>query len=212
MEKLYVHYGCGLSAPMEWKNFDASPTLRIQRLPFIGALFKKRFNVVFPKNVRYGDIVKGLPLEDNSCSAIYCSHVLEHLSLEDFRTALSNTYDLLKPGGLFRCVVPDLEVIVRDYFAALKTNPETASIDFIGNGILMGTKTRPKGITGIVTAYFGNSHHLWMWDHFSLHNELTKAGFKDIRRANFNDSLETKFKLAEIESRFENAIAFECSK
>jgi SAM-dependent methyltransferase len=212
MEKRYVHYGCGLSAPIEWSNFDASPTLRLQRLPLIGTLFKKQFNVIFPKEVQYGDIVKGLPLKDNSCSAIYCSHVLEHLSLKDFRIAFVNTYSLLEPGGLFRCIVPDLEVIVNYYIEALRTRQEAASIDFIGDGILMGLESRPKGMKGLITSYFGNSRHLWMWDHFSMRAELTKVGFKDIRRARFNDSLEAKFKLVESESRFENAVAFECSK
>jgi hypothetical protein len=162
MKELYVHYGCGLSAPKEWNNFDASPTLRLQRLPIIGTLFQKQFNVVFPKEVHYGDIIKGLPLKENSCSAIYCSHILVHLSLRDFRTALANTFCVLKPGRLFRCVVPDLEVIARDYIEALKTNPETAIIDFIGDGLLIGIESRPKGIKGLTTDCFCNSHHLWM--------------------------------------------------
>ncbi|MCI5142460.1 MAG: methyltransferase type 11, partial [Candidatus Electrothrix sp. ATG1] len=33
MEKQFIHYGCGLSAPESWLNFDASPTLRLQRIP-----------------------------------------------------------------------------------------------------------------------------------------------------------------------------------
>jgi hypothetical protein len=45
-----------------------------------------------------------------------------------------------------------------------------------------------------------------------LRNELTKAGLKSIRKASFNDSLEMKFKLVESGSKFENAVAFECSK
>jgi hypothetical protein len=32
----HVHYGCGLAAPAEWTNFDTNPTLRLERLPFIG--------------------------------------------------------------------------------------------------------------------------------------------------------------------------------
>lgn len=66
-KKLYVQYGRGLSAPIEWKNFDVSPTLRIQKAPLIGGLLKGRLNVVFPSNVLYGDIIKGLPIQDNSC-------------------------------------------------------------------------------------------------------------------------------------------------
>ena len=57
-KKLYVQYGCGLSAPNEWKNFDVSPTLRFQKIPFIGKLLKNRLNVNFPNNVVYGDIIK----------------------------------------------------------------------------------------------------------------------------------------------------------
>ncbi len=212
MEKLYVQYGCGLSAPKEWQNFDASPTLRLQRLPIFGALLKKQLNVVFPKEVRYGDIVKGLPLKENSCSGIYCSHVLEHLALKDFRTALINTYKILKPGGVFRCLVPDLEIIVKDYLSSLESRPETASIDFIGAGSILGVLERPKGLKGIVTAVMGNSHHLWMWDHYSLKNELSNAGFINIRKATFNDSEITEFKLVEDITRFENAVVYECSK
>src|SRR6478609_9406318 len=96
MKKLYVQYGCGLSAPKEWKNFDGSPTLRIQKIPIIGSVLKSKLNVTFPSNVLYGDIVKGLPVNANSCDGIYCSHILEHLSLQDFRQALKNSFEILK--------------------------------------------------------------------------------------------------------------------
>src|SRR5712691_5357503 len=105
---LYVHYGSGWCAPPNWRNFDASPTLRFERIPVIGRLYTKNATR-FPENIEYGDIVKGLPIEDESCKAIYCSHVLEHLSLEDFRVALRNTHKLLRKDGVFRFVMPDLE-------------------------------------------------------------------------------------------------------
>lgn len=212
MEKLYVQYGCGLSAPEKWKNFDTSPTLRIQKTPVIGSLIKGRLNAVFPNNVLYGDIVKGLPLKDNSCDAVYCSHVLEHLALNDFRMALSNTYKILKPGGTFRLVLPDLEIIAKSYLESLKTKPETASIDFCGNGSLMGVSDRSKGLKGLLTSHFGNAHHLWMWDNYSMTAELKKAGFKDIHKVVFNDNPDEMFKLVEDKDRFENAVALECYK
>ena len=80
---IYVQYGCGQSCPDGWINFDASPTLRLQRLPVIGRLFK-RGATVFPDGVRFGDIVQGLPVPDGSVQGIYASHVLEHLSYADF--------------------------------------------------------------------------------------------------------------------------------
>lgn len=89
---LYVQYSCAWCAPAGWTNFDASPTLRFERLPIIGNLYTKNENR-FPENVEYGDIVKGLPVPDDSCKGIYCSHVLEHLSLSDFRVALSRRWN-----------------------------------------------------------------------------------------------------------------------
>ena len=113
-DSLYVQYGCGLSAPRNWRNFDNSPTLRFERIPIIGKLYTKN-EIRFPENIEYGDIVKGLPIKSESCKGVYCSHVLEHLSLNDFRIALSNTFRIIQPGGYFRLVLPDLEYIARQY-------------------------------------------------------------------------------------------------
>ena len=127
MTKKYVQYGCGNSAPKEWTNFDVSPTLRIQKTPIIGAILRSQLNTTFPSNVLYGDIIKGLPVDDNSCDGLYCSHTLEHLSLQDFRQALRNSYKVLKKDGIFRCIVPDLEFSARSYIKALENGDNLAS-------------------------------------------------------------------------------------
>jgi predicted SAM-dependent methyltransferase len=167
---------------------------------------------VFPENVRYGDIVNGLPLGNDSCDALYCSHVLEHLSLHDFRIALKNSYRILRPGGLFRCVVPDLEYLARNYLDSLNVKPDTASIDFIGRGTLLGTERRVRSMKTAVVAALGNSRHLWMWDHESLASELRHAGFKNVRRAIYNDSRIEAFREVEDPDRFRGAVALECTK
>ena len=210
-KKLYVQYGCGLSAPKEWKNFDVSPTLRFQKIPFIGKLLKNRLNVNFPSNVVYGDIIKGLPLGDNSCDGVYCSHTLEHLSLEDFRIALKNTFKILKKGAIFRCVVPDLECIARKYLEDLNKGDKRASIGFIDN-TLLGIKKRPRGIKEFAISFFGNSQHLWMWDSKSLAIELENIGFTEVRDCKFNDCKDTMFQYVEDEERFINAVSIECKK
>jgi hypothetical protein len=108
--------------------------------------------------------------------------------------------------------VPDLEVISKRYIKNIETKPATASIDFIGNGTLLGIVNRPRGFKGMMISFLGNAHHLWMWDHYSLTAELEKAGFKNIRRASFNDSKDEMFKLVEDQTRFMDAVALECSK
>lgn len=212
MKKLYVQYGCGLSAPKEWTNFDVSPTLRIQKIPLIGKLLKSQLNTTFPHNVLYGDIIKGLPIQANSCDGLYCSHTLEHLSLTDLRIALRNSYKILKKGGVFRCVVPDLEFAARLYIKELDSGNNTASIDFIGKNTLLGLNDRPKNLKNFISSFLGNSHHLWMWDYQSLSEELKNCGFTEIRKANFSDCEDGHFRYVESAGRFKNAVAIECKK
>lgn len=209
--KLYVQYGCGQSAPCEWINFDASPTLRVQGMPVLGSILKSRLNTIFPKNVLYGDIIKGLPIKDNSCDGVYCSHILEHLSLSDFKRALVNTHRILKVGGIFRCVVPDLELAARKYIANLDAGDNYASINFLSDTSL-GFLERPRKAVDFISSFLGNSRHLWMWDSASLAEELRKAGFANVRKCNFNDCEDQMFKLVEDLSRFKSALAIECRK
>jgi hypothetical protein len=211
LTKIYVQYGCGLSAPKEWKNFDVSPTLRIQKTPIVGTILKSKLNTAFPKNVLYGDIIKGLPIDENSCDGLYCSHTLEHLSLKDFRQALINSFKVLKKGGIFRCIVPDLEFEARSYIKDLENDDKLASLNFINN-TLLGQKERPRGLKGILSSFLGNSHHLWMWDNKSLTEELKNAGFTQIRICKFNDCEDEMFNYVEDINRFENAVAIECRK
>jgi SAM-dependent methyltransferase len=209
---MYLQYGCGLCAPNEWKNFDSSPTLQLQRLPLVGKLIKNATKVHFPENVIYGDIVKGLPVNLNSCDGIYSSHTLEHLSLNDFRSALSNTYKILKVGGIFRCVVPDLESYARTYINNIEKGNENSSLIFLFDDTLLGYKNRNRNVTKILTSYFSNSNHLTMWDNLSLINELTKIGFTRVRKCKFNDSTDSMFKHVEDINRFQNAVSIECIK
>jgi SAM-dependent methyltransferase len=207
--KKYVQYGCGFTAPTEWVNYDASPTLRFERLPLFGKMYTRN-KQRFPENVRYGDIVKGLPEAPDSCDAVYCSHILEHLAYHDFITALKNTYKILKPGGTFRGVVPDLKAAVMSYVEDFdKTD---APANELMRNTMLGVEDRPKNMSGRVRNLYGNSKHLWMWDYKSLAFELREAGFTDIRRCTFGDSADPMFSFVEEAGRFYQAAAFDCRK
>jgi SAM-dependent methyltransferase len=208
MDKPYVQFGCGLDAPAEWRNFDSSPTLRLQRLPIVGRLVPSGRFGRFPPNVEYGDIVRGLPIPDGSVKALYSSHVLEHLALDDLRKALANCYRVLTPGGIFRMVLPDLETHISDY----KNDPTPAASHDFMNATMLGRETRPRGLRAFVREWFGNSHHLWMWDYKALRAELGKAGFQGIRRAAFGDSPDPMFKSVESSDRWNRTLGIECTK
>lgn len=206
MNETNVNYGCGLSVAPNWHNFDASPTLRLSKLPIIGRLASTR--TAFPSCVKYGDVTKGLPLGKDTVDRIYCSHVLEHLCYEDCLTALTETYRVLKPGGIFRGVMPDLRAEVEAY---LGDTSETAAHTFMRQTGL-GVDRRKKGAGSLIVSSFGNSQHLWLWDWPSINDALKSAGFKDIRRAAFGDHEDKLFAEVEEQSRWTNCLGFTCLK
>jgi SAM-dependent methyltransferase len=116
---------------------------------------------------RDGSMVCGSMFESESSRGrgtrpVYCSHVLEHLSRRDFDRAVRETFRILKPGGIFRLVVPDLEAAARTYLSALD-NGEAGSNDAFMRATALGVESRRRGLRGLATAMLGNSSHLWMW-------------------------------------------------
>lgn len=203
----WIHFGCGLCAPNEWSNYDSSPTLRLGKLPLVGALVPAGPYGRFPANVLYGDIVKGLPVTPETAELLYCSHVLEHLSLADLRTALRNCRRILREGGVFRLVLPDVEYIINEYCNDVS---DQAALRLMEN-TLLGCIKRDRGLQGLLRSWLGNSRHLWMWDYKSLAAELRDAGFHNVRRASYNDSLHKAFRLVEQPDRWTNELGIECS-
>jgi hypothetical protein len=150
-------------------------------------------------------------VRDASCFGVYASHVLEHLPLNDFYIALENTKRILRPGGVFRLVVPDLESIAREYLHRLDGHEVTPNATFFEMSCL-GQKVRKRGLAGIAYYYLNNSEHRWMWDAPSLFSALSEAGFTAIRRCAFGDSTDPMFSLVEDPGRFEGAIAMEACR
>lgn len=214
----YIHYGCGNTAPVGWRNFDAAPSLVIQSLPVVGSIFKLNLKVrgkeafIFPDNVSFGDIVKGLPgIPEGSCRGVYCSHVLEHLSRSDFYMALKNTYKMLSPNGIFRLIVPDLKVLAKDYINHFENGDCDASHNFMKRSFL-GRETTPRGLFQRVRSKLAFPHHLWMWDELSMAKALGDEGFVNITKRSYRDTEDEMFNLVETEARTIRSLVIECRK
>ena len=95
-----LNIGCGRRYHDDWVNIDLETT--------------------DPKVIRH-DVNKGLPFEQGRFSAVYHSHILEHLEPSEGRELIRECYRVLKPGGILRIAVPDLECIARLY---LETHQE----------------------------------------------------------------------------------------
>ena len=216
-KKLKVQYGCGLSCPVGWENFDSTPSLFVSRLPFakhIASILKKiapsRRSYLLLNNIseikaKYGDVVKGLPLADCSVDLLYASHVLEHLPVQRFRAALLESFRVMKKGALFRLVVPNLQYYVEAYIAS---DSKQRSIEFCLNTDL-GLSDFPN----LFSRVRFDSHHV-MFDRLTLKNELQRAGFAEIRDAVYGDSDDIDFNEVEDEKRwsFPETIGFQCKK
>lgn len=103
-----LNIGCGSFFFPEWTNVDLAPARGVQAC----------------------DIRQPLPCPAAAFDATYSSHVLEHLTPADGRAFLGEQLRVLKPGGVCRVVVPDLETICREYLRCLEVaevqpTPET---------------------------------------------------------------------------------------
>jgi len=206
----YVQFGCGTTAPEGWRNFDAGPAFWLQKyLPFSKSVLIRRGYPEYPVHkIEYGNVIEGLPVQPGSAKAVYCSHVLEHLALEEFRRSVRNVLTYLVPGGIFRIVVPDFEFLIKQYIEDAAPNAASKLLE----QSLLGEKSKLHGLRSLPRLLFGRSQHLWMWDYKNIAEELSKAGFTEIRRAFYNDSLDPRFTEVESLNRWENCLGVECKK
>ena len=163
---------------------------------------------MFPRKVRYGDIVRGLPIKDGTAKAVYASHILEHLTRADFETALRNTWRILIPGGTFRLIMPDLETGAVAYLRRLRNGMLDANDHFM-DGI---GERRPRNFLTHMRFFFGHGRHYWLWDFASTKTALERSGFQKIRRCKYGDNPDPMFGLVENKDRFVWAVSVECVK
>jgi hypothetical protein len=107
----------------------------------------------------------------------------------------------MKDGAVFRLVVPDMKQLVLDYIAS-------GNVHKLLRDSCLGLEERPSALRAI----FGNSAHLWMWDEPAMTEQLRAIGFRKIRRAQFNDSEDGRFREVEDSARFSGCLAMECVK
>lgn len=108
-KKKYLNLGCGSRFHPDWINIDL---------------------VSHKPQVICHNICQGLPLPDESCDVVYNAALLEHLRHSDATDLLIECHRVLKPDGIIRVGVPDLEKICRIYLfklnAALKGDEVSA--------------------------------------------------------------------------------------
>jgi SAM-dependent methyltransferase len=94
-----LNLGCGARFHPAWVNLDLRPQ---------------------HPAVRPHDVATRLPFPDQTFDAVYHAHLLEHLRRAQAEPFARECFRVLKPGGVVRVVVPDLERIAELYLLALE--------------------------------------------------------------------------------------------
>ncbi|KKS06202.1 MAG: Methyltransferase type 11 [Parcubacteria group bacterium GW2011_GWB1_41_4] len=187
-----LNLGCGSIFSSEWNNLD----------------------LYHSKDVVYHDLNRGIPYADNTFDAVYSSHVLEHFSREKGGFLIKEIFRVLKPGGLVRLVLPDLEGITKEYLKNLENyHKEPIEQNWqryywsllelydqttrkVSGGEML--KTLRQGDVGweYIASRVGDEFydfkigelHKWMYDSASLSYLLKSCGFADINKTDWNVS------------------------
>ena len=193
-------------------NIDWSAMLRLRRHPLLRMLVpvllhgdrRRRFEQL-PDNIRVHDLSRGIPYATDSVDAVYHSHVLEHLDREVAPTFLAEVHRVLKPGGVHRIVVPDLEHLCRAYVenldacAAAQTPAEThdatvaALLEQSVRREAHGTSQQRPLRRWIENALLGDARrrghtHQWMYDRVNLGALLGQLGYREACTVGYADS------------------------
>jgi SAM-dependent methyltransferase len=197
-----LNLGCGPDAPAGWLNLDGSwnawfshhPNLR-KLLKMVG--FINAANQGSEWNVRpiVHDLTQPLPFPDNSFSAIYASHVLEHLYLVEAQRLLLECKRVAKPGGVVRIIVPDLRSMAQDYLRAngethIRDPKKVLAADHLNERLALRSASRPGGnpIFKFYAIWKDFHSHKWMYDSDSLCSYMREAGFADVRARGYLES------------------------
>jgi SAM-dependent methyltransferase len=178
-DKPKLHLGCFDQAIPGWINTDITPHIFVARIPGLPFLlhkaglmadlrYRQHRNNIF-KSVCYLNATKKFPFESSTFDYVFCSHFLEHLYPDGARSCIEEVFRILRSGGIFRIVVPDLDKIVAAY------NPQKSD-DFCG-AIFETTQKWDK-----------NQHH-WHYNYISLERILREVGFRKIYHCQFQEGL-----------------------
>ncbi len=120
--------------------------------------------------------IRTLPFfSDDSIDLIYASHVLEYFDRVEVAPVLAEWRRVLKAGGTLRLAVPDFEAMVEVY-------RDSGDLELI-LGPMYG-RMQPGGGDDPLVIY-----HKTVYDFATLSDTLSLAGFENIRRYDWRDTV-----------------------
>lgn len=212
--KVVLNLGSGVktSAHPDVTNIDWSIYLRLKRAPLIRRIVpallsgeRRRRFADLPANILVHDLARGIPFNDASVDVVYHSHLLEHMDREVAESFMREVKRVLKPQGLQRIVVPDLERLCRACLEHLErcdsNSVERIRHDEYVAGLLEQSVRREaygmssqRGLLRIVEklavgdARRRGETHQWMYDWANLTALLERSGFHETKSRDYKSS------------------------
>ncbi len=206
-----LNLGCGTKTSPYTMNIDWSIHGRLRenrigrRLAPLILNEERRKRFLGMDEVVVHDLRRGIPAPTRSVDAVYHSHVLEHIDREKVPGFLDEVRRVLRPGGIHRVVVPDLERYARQYLEslelALEDSQARAHHDATVSRLILqmvrreaaGTSQQPPFQRRLENLLLGDARkrgetHMWMWDRVNLPEALDRAGFRDVRIVDWQTS------------------------
>lgn len=184
MKNIRVNIGCGSTPTKGWENFDNSFSIFLSSFPLLVKILQK-VKAINPMQVNYitfcrennikrANAIKKIPLPDNSVEVLYSSHMMEHLDRQEASLFLKEVMRILKPNGIIRIAVPDIDKCIDEY------NRKKDADEFIKSTLMYSSNPRTL-MQKIRLLMIGNRHHLWMYNKDSLAKFVGENGFKNIK-------------------------------
>ncbi len=211
---IILNLGCGtkVSNHPEVVNVDWSIELRLRRNPlfrimvshFITGSRRERFNSI-SDNILVHDLAKGVPFETNSVDVVYHSHLLEHLDRDVAELFLLEIKRVLKPKGIHRIVVPNLEKLCNDYNNHLSIAEHHEEEQLLHDTYIAkiieqcvrresyGSSKQKRWLRSFENLILGDARkrgetHQWMYDRISLTTKLKNLGYEGVTLREYNKS------------------------
>lgn len=211
---IILNLGCGskTSSATEVVNIGWSTALRIRKNPFMRFLAsvvqrgdRLTRDKSLPDNIKVWDLAKGIPFDSCSVDVVYHSHMLEHLDRSVVDNFLLECKRVIKSGGIYRIVVPDLGNLCRKYLSHISacehSMDETNRLEKYIESILAqsvrkeayGTSQQPPFRRFVENIILGDARrrgetHQWMYDRISLKTQMLKLGYSDVYEQQYNTS------------------------
>jgi len=161
-----------------WLNTDVTAHMGIARVPGLAGLLRRAGLIADERwpayrtgafgRLHYLDLTRPLPYPDGAFEAVFGSHVLEHLTPDEGSAALHEVHRALRPGGIVRISVPDLDGVIAAY--------DPARPDEFLFGMWQG---RDRSTS--------RHRHWWFYNENSLGDLLRSAGFADVGRRSYRE-------------------------